>query len=202
MVVQAGGARRILARDPDRAAEAAEQIQRIGRETLGEMRRLLGLFHPGADGAARAPQPGLADLESLVRRTRDAGLPVELAIHGDRRVLPTGLDLTAYRIVQEALTNAVKHANGAPTEVALRYGEDELGLRITSGPAPAAAEGGAPAIPGGGHGLVGMRERARAFGGTAHAGPTPEGGFEVLARLPLVGEEERAGHALAAGAPA
>ena len=201
MVVQAGGARRILGRDPERAAEAAEQIQRIGRETLGEMRRLLGLGHRDAGGAARAPQPGLADLEGLVRRARDAGLPVELAIHGDRRVLPTGLDLTAYRIVQEALTNAVKHAGGAPTEVALRYGDDELGIRVTNGPPPPAVAG-AEAIQGGGHGLVGMRERARAFGGAAHAGPTPEGGFEVLARLPLVGEDERAGHALAAEAVA
>ena len=197
MVVQAGGARRILDRDPARAEEAAAQIQRIGRETVAEMRRLLGLFHP-EEGATRAPQPGLDGLEALVRRARDAGLPVELHVHGDRRGVAAGLDLTAYRILQEALTNAVKHAGGAHTEVAVRYGEDDLGLRVTS----AAPPGDVASLPSGGHGLVGMRERAKAWGGTAQATPLPDGGFEIRAVLPLVGEEERAGHALRTGAPA
>ena len=106
--------------------------------------------------------------------------------------------MTAYRIVQEALTNAVKHARGAPAEVRLDYGEDELRIRVTNA-APADDEH-APATPGGGHGLVGMRERVRAFGGTLQAGPAPDGGFEVRAGLPMVGEEERAGHALRAEA--
>jgi signal transduction histidine kinase len=202
MVVQAGGARRILARDPERAEEAAAQIQRIGRETLAEMRRLLGLFHTEGGVATRAPQPGLADLEALVRRAREAGLPVELMVHGDRRVLPSGLDLTAYRILQEALTNAIKHAPGAPTEVALRYAGDELALRVTNGAPPAGPPAAADAVPSGGHGLVGMRERAKTFGGTATALPTGDGGFEVRARLPFAGDDERAGYRLTAEAAA
>jgi signal transduction histidine kinase len=176
MVVQAGGARRILDRDPARAADAAGQIERTGREALSEMRRLLGVLGVDAD---RAPQPGMDQLPELVGRARAAGLPVELAVEGPQRPLPAGVDLTGYRIVQEALTNTMKHAASAPTEVRVRYGDDALELQI--------ADRGtvAPRLDDPGHGLVGMRERVRVVGGELHAGPRAGGGFDVRARIPL-----------------
>jgi signal transduction histidine kinase len=179
MVVQAGGARRILDRDPDRAVRAAEQIERTGRGALVEMRRLLGLLQPAEGRAERAPQPSLEALHRLVARAREAGLPVEVHEEGERRSLPAGLDLAAYRIVQEALTNALKHAGAAPTEVTLRWSESDLELEITDrGP-------GRPAAADKGHGIVGMRERVRLYGGRLHTGPRRGGGFEVRATLPL-----------------
>jgi signal transduction histidine kinase len=182
MVVQAGGARRIIARDPDRAAEAAAQIEYTGRAALVEMRRLLGLLHAGeGEAGALAPQPSLAELDALVERSRAAGLPVEVRVLGDRRPLPAGIDLAAYRIVQEALTNALKHAGATPTEVHLRWGEDELELEILDSGGTVAPRNGT----GGGHGLVGMAERVRLYGGELEAGPRPAGGFRVRARLPL-----------------
>jgi signal transduction histidine kinase len=185
MVVQAGGARRIIDRDPDRAAQAAAQIEYAGRAALVEMRRLLGLLHAGEAGAL-APQPSLAELDALVERSRAAGLPVEVRVLGERRPLPAGIDLAAYRIVQEALTNTLKHAGAAPTEVHLRWGEDELELEILDRGGAGMARNGS----GGGHGLVGMAERVRLYGGELEAGPRPAGGFRVRARLPLV-ERER-----------
>jgi signal transduction histidine kinase len=187
MVVQAGGARRILARDPDRAAQAAAQIEYTGRAALVEMRRLLGLLHAGdGDAGALAPQPSLAELDALVERSRAAGLPVEVRVLGERRPLPAGIDLAAYRIVQEALTNTLKHAGAVRTEVHLRWGEDELELEILDRGGSGTARNGS----GGGHGLVGMAERVRLYGGELEAGPRPAGGFRVRARLPLV-ERER-----------
>jgi signal transduction histidine kinase len=179
MVVQAGGARRILDRDPARAADAAAQIERTGREALTEMRRLLGVL--GVD-AERTPQPGMDQVDELVGRARAAGLPVELEVEGDRRRLPAGVDLTGYRIVQEALTNTMKHAASAPTSVRVRYGNDALELQI--------ADRGtvAPRLDDPGHGLIGMRERVRVVGGELHAGPRAGGGFDVRARLPLIRE--------------
>jgi signal transduction histidine kinase len=179
MVVQAGGARRILDRDPARAADAAAQIERTGREALTEMRRLLGVL--GVD-AERTPQPGMDQVGELVGRARAAGLPVELEVEGDRRRLPAGVDLTGYRIVQEALTNTMKHAASAPTSVRVRYGNDALELQI--------ADRGtvAPRLDDPGHGLIGMRERVRVVGGELHAGPRVGGGFDVRARLPLIRE--------------
>ncbi len=183
MVVQAGGARRIIDRDPDRAAQAAAQIEYTGRAALVEMRRLLGLLHAGeGEAGALAPQPSLAELDALVDRSRAAGLPVEVRVLGERRALPAGIDLAAYRIVQEALTNTLKHAGAAPTEVHLRWGEDELELEILDRGAAQAPRNGS----GGGHGLVGMAERVRLYGGELEAGPRPAGGFRVRARLPLV----------------
>jgi signal transduction histidine kinase len=194
MVVQAGGARRILDRDPVRAVAAAELIERTGREALGEMRRLLGVLHPG-EHAEYAPQPTLRELDTLVERTRLAGVPVTLAVDGERRELPPGLDLAAYRVVQEALTNVLKHGRGAPTEVHLHYRADAVEVRI--------ADRGDGALRvrlgGSGQGLVGMRERVRMYGGELHAGRRRGGGFEVSARLPLEGEEDAA---LTAGARA
>ena len=187
MVVQAGGARCILGRDPARAAEAAALIERTGRDALAEMRRLLGALGPSADTAGApvvlAPQPTLGQLEALVDRARAAGLPVTLRLEGERRPLPAGLDLAAYRIVQEALTNAVKHAGRAPTEVLVRWGQEDLDLMIADTGDPRAV---VPVEPG--HGLVGMRERVQLFGGRLHAGAVPGGGFEVRARLPLARE--------------
>jgi signal transduction histidine kinase len=185
MVVQAGGARRIIDRDPDRAAHAAAQIEFAGRAALIEMRRLLGLLHAGeGEAGALAPQPSLAELDTLVERSRAAGLPVEVRVLGERRPLPAGIDLAAYRIVQEALTNTLKHAGTTPTEVHLRWGEDELELEILDRGGAGTARNGS----GGGHGLVGMAERVRLYGGELEAGPRPAGGFRVRARLPL---EER-----------
>jgi signal transduction histidine kinase len=178
MVVQAGGARRILDRDPARALEAATMIERTGREALTEMRHLLGVLNLPEARAALAPQPSLAELDELIARSRAAGLPTALDLRGERRPLPTGLDLAAYRIVQEALTNALKHSGHAPTTVTVDYGEHELALEIRD-------EGAGRSNSGGGHGLVGMRERVRLYGGSIETGPTDGGGWRVRARLPL-----------------
>jgi signal transduction histidine kinase len=195
MVIQAGGARRILARDPGRAIEAAVLIERTGREALQEMRHLLGVLHAGEDLAELAPQPTLGGLDALVERSAAAGLPVRLRIEGERRELPSGLDLAAYRVVQEALTNALKHGGGS-ADVLIRFGDDELRLEIADTGGGASR---APGVEGGGHGLLGMRERVRVFGGELHAGPRPGGGFLVAARLPLQDEEEAALAASTAG---
>ena len=130
MVVQAGGARRILERDPERAVAAAAQIERTGREALAEMRRLLGVLHRDDDEHdLRAPQPTMAGVGALVERAREAGLPVELHVSGERRSLPAGLDLAAFRVVQEGITNALKYADRAPTEVRVRWGERDARAR-------------------------------------------------------------------------
>ena len=181
MVVQAGGARRILERDPARAAEAAARIEQTGREALTEMRRLLGVLRPADQPAERAPQPGLDRLDELVERARAAGLPVQVHVVGERRELPGGVDLAAYRVVQEALTNCLRHAGAAPAEVTLRYGDEALELEVADrGPGAASTTG-----DGRGHGLVGMRERVRVHGGELEAGARPGGGFTVRARLPV-----------------
>ena len=184
MVVQAGGARRILATDPDRAEQAAARIRQAGSGALAEMDILLGVLETVPDGAA---QPGLDALDELVARTREAGLPVTLEIRGTRRPLPAGAEPALYRIVQEALTNAIKHAGGATTRVELAWGEQAVELRVVD-----LGDGGpSPELTGAGHGLIGMRERMRVHGGELEAGPRPGGaGFEVVARLPL--ERERA----------
>jgi signal transduction histidine kinase len=181
MVVQAGGARRILDRDPARALEAAERIERAGREALAEMRHLLGVLHPADEPPALAPPPTLAELDALIARARAAGLPAVLREAGQRRPLPPGLDLAAYRIVQEALTNAIKHSGGAETEVTVRWGGSELVLEIRD-------HGGAAAFDEGGHGLIGMRERVRLYGGELETGRPCDGGWRVRATLPLVRE--------------
>ncbi len=192
MVVQAGGARRILERDPGRAVAAAELIERTGREALAEMRALLGVLHHD-EHAEYAPQPTMRELDKLAERARSAGVAVTIAVEGERRELPAGLDLAAYRVVQEALTNVVKHSGGAPAEVSVHYRADAVEVRI--------ADRGNGSVKtrlgGGGHGLVGMRERVRMYGGELHAGRRRGGGFEVRATLPLEGEEDAA---LTAGA--
>ena len=178
MVVQAGGARRILERDPRRAVEAAAHIEDVGRAALAEMRRLLGVLHQ--DEADRAPQPTLGELDRLVERSRAAGLPVTLAVEGTPQPLPPGKDLAAYRVIQEALTNAIKHAGSAPTSVTVRWEPAWLELEIVD-------EGGRAmnGANGSGHGLVGMEERVRLYDGSLRAGRALGGGFEVVVRLPL-----------------
>jgi signal transduction histidine kinase len=192
MVVQAGGARRILARDPERAAEAARLIERTGRGALLEMRRLLGVLGTGDEPAAMAPQPSVDEIEALVERARGAGLAATLSVEGERRPLPAGAEAAVYRVVQEALTNALKHAAGAPTDVLLRWGPEELEVVVADGGRSAAGSPGAagraaedPSLPSGGHGIVGMRERVKVYGGSLSALPGPDGGFVVRARLPL-----------------
>jgi signal transduction histidine kinase len=181
MVVQAGGARRILDRDPDRAAQAAQQIEAAGRAALAELRRVLGVLEAAGAPAARAPQPSLRDVETLVREARAAGLAVSLRVSGTPRPLAPDLELTAYRVVQEALTNARKHAGAARTQVTVRWEEEWLEVAVVDA-------GGAGPGGGTGHGLVGMRERVALSGGELSAGPRPGGGFAVRARLPLARE--------------
>jgi signal transduction histidine kinase len=183
MVVTAGAARRVMKRDPDAAREAMVSIETTGRQALDEMRRLLGVLRrDDHESLARAPQPSVKHLDALVHQIADAGLPVSLEIEGAPRPLAAGLDLSAYRIVQEALTNTLKHAGPANATVRLRYGERSLELEvIDDGRGSAAARRGED----GGHGLIGMRERVTLFGGELTVGPRRGGGYEVRATLPL-----------------
>ncbi|MGH2636767.1 MAG: sensor histidine kinase [Actinomycetota bacterium] len=184
MVVQAGAARAVGDRDPDAASEALRQIEASGRTGLAEMRRLLEILKAEDGQNGRAPQPGLAHLDELLDGMRATGLPVETIVEGTPRPLPPGVDLSAYRIVQEALTNTLKHAGGASARVLLRYEPDAFELEIADdGQGPPNEDVGA-----GGHGLIGMRERVQLFGGTLDAGLRPGGGFLVRARLPSDGE--------------
>jgi signal transduction histidine kinase len=191
MVVQAGGARRILDRDPARAVAAAEQIERTGRDALAEMRRLLGVMHhDDEEPAVRAPQPTMSAVGSLVSRAREAGLPVTLVESGEARSLPAGLDLAAFRVVQEGITNALKYADRSETEVHVRWGERTLELEIADrGPGPARER--VEPSGDGGHGLVGMRERVRIYGGSLEAGRRRGGGFRIRAKLPIVADGEQ-----------
>jgi signal transduction histidine kinase len=179
MVVQAAGARQILPTDPGRAEEAAARIAGAGRDALAEMELLVGALEAvGEQGPART----LDGLPALADRARDAGVPVTLAIRGTPAALPAGAELAAYRVVQEALTNTIKHAGCAPATVTVDWTGPALELRV----ADRGSGSRAPALPAGaGHGLVGMAERVRVYGGELHAGPLPAGGFEVVARLPL-----------------
>jgi len=178
MTVQAGAAEEMLKHDPARALEPVRAVQETGRQALVEMKRLVGILREEDEEIGLAPQPGLADLDRLVRQVRDAGLPVEVRIEGEQRALPLGVDLSAYRVVQEALTNALKHAGRAHATVTIRYGRTDVAIDVTD-------DGSAKPKAGGGHGLIGMRERIGVFGGTFAAGPRDSGGFEVSARLPL-----------------
>ena len=183
MVVQTSGARRVAASDLAAAREALKVVESAGREALVELRRIVGVLHRGDDEPAGA-SPGVEQLGVLVDRARAAGLPVELSVEGPRRSLPPGLDLVAYRIVEESLTNAIKHAGPAQARVHVVLGGRDLVLEVTdSGRSPARRR----RDEGAGHGLIGMRERVRLYGGELHVGPRPGGGFEVRARIPLDG---------------
>jgi signal transduction histidine kinase len=181
IVVQARGGRRMLDAEPAEARGAFDTIERTGQEALGEMRRLLGLLRESEEEVALAPQPTLARLDELVGQVRDAGLPVELAIEGHATELPPGVDLSAYRIVQEALTNALKHAGPATARVTIRYAADNLELEI-------ADDGSGSGGNGTGHGLVGIKERVAMLGGELETGGRPAGGYTVRARLPYASE--------------
>jgi signal transduction histidine kinase len=179
MTVQTAGVRRLLKPEQERERAALETVERTGREALAEMRRLLGVLRESDEAAELAPQPGLDGLERLLDQVRASGLPVELSVEGERRPLPAGVDLSAYRIVQEALTNALKHAGRAQAWVQLRYGQNALELEVGNDGATALVGDGR------GHGLHGMRQRAEVCGGTLDAGPRPGGGFQVRASLPV-----------------
>jgi len=179
MVVQAQAGPRLLA-DPVQARGAFVAIETTGREALVELRRLLCVLRGGEEGAATAPQPGLDSLESLLEQVREAGLRVDLRIEGEPAQLPLGVDLSAYRIVQEALTNTLKHAGRAEVEVIVRYHPTVLALEVLDN-----GTGAPERVNGSGHGLVGMRERVAIYGGTLEVGRRNGHGFSVLACLPL-----------------
>jgi signal transduction histidine kinase len=176
----------VLDTAPDKSRDALLTVEETGRTAMAELRNLLGVL--GNDGLdpALAPQPGMADLDGLIDRVREAGLPVELRIEGQPRGLPPGVDLAAFRIVQEALTNALKYSGLAHTDVILDYRDRELKLEVLDeGTAGQRAKDG----PEPGRGLVGMRERVALFGGMLEAGPRLSGGYAVRAWLPLPGAE-------------
>lgn len=179
MVVQAGAARKILDDKPDAARESMLAVEASGHQAMAELRRLLGVLGENGSELPLAPQSGLESLASLISRVKDAGLPVDLRVEGERQQLAPGVDVAAYRIVQEALTNALKYAGGAATEVVVRYLPDAIEVEVLDeGTMTTPADG----I---GRGLVGMRERVALFGGTIEAGRRADRGYAVRARLPL-----------------
>jgi signal transduction histidine kinase len=178
ITVQAGVGAHLLERDPEQARKALEVIEQTGRGALGEMRRLLRVLR--ADDLPTEPQPGLASLDRLAAQATAAGVPVELQVEGPARPLPAGLEVSAYRIAQEALTNTIKHAGPARAEVRIVYGPDALTVVVADDGRGAGFEPGP-----GGHGIAGMRERVTVYDGDLDAGPHPGGGFRVRARLPL-----------------
>ena len=180
MVLQVGAVRHnlpatVAAEDRD----ALGRVEQAGRTALVEMRRLLGAMRREGDGLELAPQPGLDSLDDLLERVGRAGLPVRLHVDGEVSPLPRAIDLSAYRILQEGLTNALKHASASRADVTVRYGPDELEVEVIDDGAGATTNDGL------GHGLVGIRERVKIYGGDMNAGPAPEGGFVLRARLPL-----------------
>ncbi|MFG2917287.1 sensor histidine kinase [Kitasatospora sp. NPDC048298] len=193
MTIQAGAARKILDTAPDKAREAMAAVETGGRAAMTELRQVMGLLTVDADptrsgagdtpaaGADLSPQPGLGRLDALVEGVRQAGLPVELTVRGERRPVPPGVELAAYRVVQEALTNTVKHAGGADATVTVEYAPDRLLVEVSdTGGRPTGA-----AATGNGRGLLGLRERLAVYGGTLHTGPRPRGGYRVKALIPL-----------------
>ena len=187
IVVQAGAARAVFKSRPDQTLESLSSIETTSRQSLSDMERMLGILRPSeAEAAPFGPQPGLGQVDRLAEQFTDAGLPVEVNVAGEPHKLPTSLDLSAYRIVQEALTNALKHAGPARARVAISYVADKLELDIVDdgqGPGDDGQNAGV------GRGLIGMRERVSLFGGELDVGPAAEGGFRVHATLPL--EESR-----------
>jgi signal transduction histidine kinase len=179
MVIQAGAERLALGEEQPATREALLEIERTGREALAEMSRLLGILRKDGEGLSLAPRPSLAQIEALVQTIRDSGVPVELNIEGKPKDLSPGVDVSAYRIVQEALTNVVKHASPASAVVVVRYGRRSVEVEVTDD-GRGSANGGAS-----GHGLVGMRERIELHGGKLEAGTRSTGGYAVKARLPL-----------------
>ncbi|MFG3055496.1 sensor histidine kinase [Kitasatospora sp. NPDC048239] len=197
MVVQAGAAREVLTTMPDEAAAAMSAVETAGRNTMTELRHLLGVLAPAQDGDDEpydidlSPQPSLSRLSPLIDRIAFAGLPVEMRISGEPRPLPTGVDVTAYRIIQEALTNALKHGDGAKAEVTVRYADNHLRVEVLNS-GPSVLSGNRPATEpargradGTGRGLLGLRERVAVYGGDLDARRRLGGGYRVRARIPL-----------------
>ena len=182
MVVQAGAAQRVLSQNPERAREALSSIETSGRQALVELRRMLGVLRASDAHGSIEPQPVLARVGELVEHVRDAGIEAGLHVEGEPRVLSAGADLAGYRIVQEALTNVIKHAEATAVDVTIRYLPAALELSIRDN------GGGLRNEHAPGHGLIGMRERVAMFGGTLTAGDAPEGGFAVTAHIHLEGE--------------
>jgi signal transduction histidine kinase len=178
MVMQAAVERRLLDDEHPRFARTLEEIESAGRDALGELRTLLGVLHDSPDGGELTPQPGLSDLPALIERVRDAGLPVELSVQGEPVELSPALQLTAFRIVQEGLTNVLKHAGDARAEVFVSYEPNRLGIEVRD-------DGTSPngTVPG--TGLVGLRERAALYGGELETFAPAEGGFVLRASLPV-----------------
>ncbi|MGW1770223.1 sensor histidine kinase [Streptomyces sp. NPDC002104] len=189
MTIQAGAARKVLDSSPGQAREAMLAVETAGRTAMSELRHVMGLLTMTSDGpdpatdADLAPQPGLDRLPELADRVRDGGVPVELTVRGTPAGLPGGVDLAAYRVVQEALTNTVRHAAGASVSVLVEYAPGELRVEVTDSGGLARHPG-----PDGGRGLAGLRERLALYGGTLHAGPRPGGGFRVRAVIPVEGQ--------------
>ena len=180
VVLQARGGRRMVERDPSRALEAFDDIEHVASECLDEMRLLLGILRaePGVDTASLAPQPKLRELPALVARARGSGARVQLTVDGEQRDLAPAIELSAYRIAQEALTNSLKHAPGSAARIQLDYRPDALAVEVVDdGPGMRGTHRG--------NGLIGMRERVELFGGTLDAGTEPGGGFAVRALLPI-----------------
>jgi signal transduction histidine kinase len=179
MTVQASAVRRLLKPEQERERQALLIVEQTGREALAEMRRMVGVLRRPEEAPALAPQPSLEHLERLIESAREAGLPVDLRVKGEAVQLPAGVDLTAYRLVQEGLTNALKHADASRAEVLVNYGEGHIEVTVSD-------DGrGVGNGDGGGHGLVGMRERVSVYGGELDAGPRPGGGYRLRARLPV-----------------
>jgi signal transduction histidine kinase len=188
MTVQAGAARRILHRDPESVQDALATIEQMGRTALGEMRRLVGVLRTEAEPARSelSPQPGVHDVSGLVEQLRETGLQVQLWIEGESRSLSPGVDLAAFRLVQEALTNTLKHAGPqARAWVRIQYADRQLEVEVEDDGRGLVAGLGRPGGNGNGHGLMGMRERVALYGGDLRIGPRSGGGFEVRARFPL-----------------
>jgi signal transduction histidine kinase len=184
MTVQAGAARMMLGTDPDRALAPLLAVEETGRQALDELRRLLSILRPDDAGSGLVPQPGLENVPDLVESVRGTGLPIELAIGGDVRPVPPGLGLTAYRIVQEALTNTLKHASARQVRVRVDYRPEQLEVEVSDDGRGTST--GNPAPGGGhGHGIAWMRERAALYGGQLHAGPGDGGGYTVRVSLPI-----------------
>ena len=178
MVVQAGAARHVLDEKPEAARYSLAAVEESGHEAMAELRRLLGVLNDDGEPAPLTPEPRLDRVDALVARVKEAGLPVELHVEGEARTLPPGVEVAAFRILQEALTNALKYAGGAATQAVLRFSADAVDVEVLDEGAVRAPAQGV------GRGLAGMRERVALFGGTIDAGPRPDGGYAVRAHLP------------------
>jgi len=187
IVVQAGAGRHVFDKDPDFARSALDNIETSGRRALTELDRILGILRDEGDRAERAPRAGLAQIHELIDSTAETGLPVTLTTEGDLADLPVDVSGTAYRVVQEGLTNVVRHAGMVPTTVVIRMADDTVAAEVLNDAPPDGENGSTVAGTGGGRGLAGLRERVGILGGRVEAGPREEGGYRLWAQLPRDG---------------